>query len=237
MRIICPSYRWNGTLTKRTVPITRIILHHAAAFNCTAEQIHSWHVANGWVGIGYHFFIRKDGTVYEGRPLDTIGAHAGNNNYDSIGVCFEGSFDKEFMNDIQREAGRVFVESLKQRYAISKVQRHSDVNNTGCPGENFPFDYIAFGNKPDTPEKSKFVYTIGFRELAQGDNGQDVTVLQKMLIATGYSCGSYQADGIFGKATDKAVRAFQKSRNISVDGIVGKNTWYKLFLKEDCNGN
>ena len=95
MKIICPSYHWNGQLTKRTEPITRIILHHAAAIKCTAEQIHAWHIANGWCGIGYHFFIRKDGTVYEGRPLDMIGAHAGGNNYDSIGICFEGSFDKE----------------------------------------------------------------------------------------------------------------------------------------------
>lgn len=60
----------DGTATRR------IILHHAAAVTCTPQQVHQWHLANGWTGIGYHFFVRKDGTVYRGRPEDTVGAHA-----------------------------------------------------------------------------------------------------------------------------------------------------------------
>ena len=67
MKINEVTYKWNGALTKRR-STTRIILHHAAASKCTAQQIHSWHLANGWVGIGYHFFVRKDGSVYRGRP-------------------------------------------------------------------------------------------------------------------------------------------------------------------------
>ena len=93
MKIIEKTYRWSGTLARRGVT-RRIILHHAAAVTCSADQIHAWHLANGWSGIGYHFFVRKDGTVYSGRPEDTVGAHAGGSNSDSIGVCFEGSFDK-----------------------------------------------------------------------------------------------------------------------------------------------
>ena len=62
MKINEVDYKWNGSLTKRAAT-TRIILHHAAAKTCTAQQIHSWHLANGWVGIGYHFFVRKDGSV------------------------------------------------------------------------------------------------------------------------------------------------------------------------------
>ena len=90
MQIIEMTYPWAGTLAKRGVT-RRIILHHAAAVTCTARQIHQWHLANGWAGIGYHFFVRKDGRVYRGRPEDTVGAHAGNNNYDSIGICFEAA--------------------------------------------------------------------------------------------------------------------------------------------------
>ena len=71
MKINEVGYKWNGSLTKRAAT-TRIILHHAAAKTCTAQQIHSWHLANGWVGIGYHFFVRKDGSVYRGRPEDTV---------------------------------------------------------------------------------------------------------------------------------------------------------------------
>ena len=77
------------------------------------------------------------------HPEDTVGAHAGNNNYDSLGVCFEGSFDRETMPDAQLRAGQELVAYLKQKYGISTVQRHSDVNATGCPGDNFPFDALA----------------------------------------------------------------------------------------------
>ena len=127
MQINEVAYKWAGQLARRTAT-RRIILHHAAAVTCTPQQVHQWHLANGWTGIGYHFFVRKDGTVYRGRPEDTVGAHAGNNNYDSLGVCFEGSFDRETMPDAQLRAGQELVAYLKQKYGISTVQRHSDVN-------------------------------------------------------------------------------------------------------------
>ena len=152
MQINEVAYKWAGQLTRRTAT-RRIILHHAAAVTCTPQQVHQWHLANGWTGIGYHFFVRKDGTVYRGRPEDTVGAHAGNNNYDSLGVCFEGSFDRETMPDAQLRAGQELVAYLKQKYGISTVQRHSDVNATGCPGGNFPFDVLAGAQaaKPAVP--------------------------------------------------------------------------------------
>ena len=78
MQIIETTYKWAGTLARRSAT-RRIILHHAAAVTCTPQQVHQWHLANGWSGIGYHFFVRKDGSVYRGRPEDTVGAHAGNN--------------------------------------------------------------------------------------------------------------------------------------------------------------
>ena len=122
MKIIEKTYRWSGTLARRGVT-RRIILHHAAAVTCSADQIHAWHLANGWSGIGYHFFVRKDGTVYRGRPEDTVGAHAGGSNSDSIGVCFEGSFDKEEMPAVQRRAGTELVAYLKKKYGVTTVQR------------------------------------------------------------------------------------------------------------------
>ena len=122
MQINEVAYKWAGQLARRTAT-RRIILHHAAAVTCTPQQVHQWHLANGWTGIGYHFFVRKEGTVYRGRPEDTVGAHAGNNNYDSLGVCFEGSFDRETMPDAQLRAGQELVAYLKQKYGISTVGR------------------------------------------------------------------------------------------------------------------
>lgn len=122
---------------------TRVILHHAAAKSCTAEQIHQWHLNNGWSGAGYHFLVRKDGNIYRLRPENKIGAHASGSNSDSLGVCFEGDFMSETMGEAQRKAGSELVSYLKSKYGITKVVRHRDVCATDCPGTNFPFNEIA----------------------------------------------------------------------------------------------
>lgn len=57
--------------------------------------------------------------------------------------------------------------------------------------------------------------------LKKGSTGSEVKTMQKMLIACGYSCGSYGADGDFGKATLAALKAFQTTAGIDVDGIYG----------------
>ena len=227
MRIIETTYRWGGTLVKRQ-STTRIILHHAAAKTCTAQQIHSWHLANGWAGIGYHFFVRKDGSIYRGRPEDVLGAHAGSNNYDSIGVCFEGSFDKEQMPAVQRQAGAELVAYLKQKYGIRKVQKHSDVNATGCPGTHFPFDAIASGGEPESDVQAVEL-NMKVRMLRRGMQGADVKTLQAALIAYGYSCGAAGADGDFGGGTEAALKKFQTKYGLGADGIAGRGTWGKLL--------
>ena len=64
--------------------------------------------------------------------------------------------------------------------------------------------------------------------LRKGASGEYVTLLQTLLIQRGYSVGSKGADGKFGNATLAAVKAFQKDNNLSVDGVVGRNTWTAL---------
>ena len=65
--------------------------------------------------------------------------------------------------------------------------------------------------------------------LRQGNSGNITRLLQERLIALGFSCGSYGADGSFGNGTVNAVRNFQSSRGLDADGIVGTNTWRKLL--------
>ena len=229
MKINEVSYKWNGALSKRRSTF-RIILHHAAASKCGAQQIHSWHLANGWVGIGYHFLVRKDGSIYRGRPEEVVGAHAGNNNYDSIGICFEGNFMTETMPDVQKRAGQELVQYLKDKYGISKVQKHSDVNATGCPGTHFPFKEVSEGVATDKPaENPAGGFTAVFPQLAKGSKGDKVRVLQELLKGRGYSLGTYGADGDFGAATETAVMSFQAINVLAADGVVGENTWRKLL--------
>ena len=62
--------------------------------------------------------------------------------------------------------------------------------------------------------------------LERNDRGPAVTDLQTRLAAAGFSPGT--ADGIFGARTESAVRSYQSSRGIEVDGVVGQNTWAQL---------
>lgn len=65
------------------------------------------------------------------------------------------------------------------------------------------------------------------KTLREGSKGTQVKVLQWLLNDAGFDCG--KADGIFGSKTKTAVRSYQKSKGLGVDGICGKNTWSKLL--------
>lgn len=147
MKIIKKSYSWKGTLQKR-VRTDYIILHHAASVSFSADDIHRIHVNNnGWAGIGYHFYVRKNGSVYQGRPIDTVGAHTEGYNSNSIGICFEGNFQKETMQDVQKSVGNELICYLRNLYPDAEVKKHSEFNATACPGKNFPFDDIKGENE------------------------------------------------------------------------------------------
>ncbi|MUG96025.1 peptidoglycan-binding protein [Scytonema sp. UIC 10036] len=60
--------------------------------------------------------------------------------------------------------------------------------------------------------------------LRRGDQGAEVERLQGDLSYLGYDLGSASIDGSFDEYTEKAVIAFQKDNNITVDGIVGPET-------------
>lgn len=139
-----------GSMNSRRIT-RRIILHHAAAKECSAYDIDRWHKQRGWSGAGYHFLVRKDGTIYRLRPEKYVGAHASGNNSDSIGICFEGNFDTERMSMSQINSGRELVVYIKEKYGISKIQCHKDVGSTSCPGANFPFSQIVDGVPLEPP--------------------------------------------------------------------------------------
>lgn len=71
--------------------------------------------------------------------------------------------------------------------------------------------------------------SVTVRELSKGSSGNSVRALQAILIANGYSCGKWGADGSFGGDTLAAVKKYQKAKGLSVDGIVGAKTWNALL--------
>lgn len=138
MKVIETEWNWKSGLSVR--PYTKyVVLHHAAARVCSPYQVDSWHKANGWSGIGYHYFIRKDGTIYRGRPEWAIGAHASGKNSESIGVCVEGNYDLETnMPTLQKNAVKDVLSYLKDKYPKAGIKGHREVGATGCPGKYYP---------------------------------------------------------------------------------------------------
>lgn len=63
--------------------------------NIGAAEIDRMHRQRGFFKIGYHFVIRRDGTVETGRRLDEIGAHVEGKNSESIGICLVGGVEKK----------------------------------------------------------------------------------------------------------------------------------------------
>jgi len=57
------------------------------------EEIRLMHLRRGWFDIGYHYVIRRDGSLENGRPMDRPGAHARGFNHLSLGICLVGQGD------------------------------------------------------------------------------------------------------------------------------------------------
>ena len=162
INIIETKWRWNGTLSTRA-HTDYIALHHAEASTCTAEQVDRWHKENGWSGIGYHFFVRKDGSIYRGRPLTTMGAHVSGMNNCSIGICAEGKYSTETMPDVQKRAiCRLLVYLKDTYYPNAKIVGHKEIGDSDCPGRNYPLEdikqnYRAYaGEEVDEVSKEEF---------------------------------------------------------------------------------
>ena len=78
-----------------------------------------------------------------------------------------------------------------------------------------------------TSAPAKEVCQVSVPILRQGSRSGYVRTLQILLNA--YNGARLETDGIFGPATDRAVRAYQSSRGLTVDGIVGAATWARLL--------
>lgn len=120
-------------------PIELVVLHHSAMDPSTpGEEIDRLHRAKGWDGIGYHFYIhQKDGewVVFEGRPIDKVGAHCKGHNSRSIGVCVGGNYVASLPPQEALEVLYALQGSLKTKFPLAVFRRHKDFNATACPGQ------------------------------------------------------------------------------------------------------
>lgn len=138
--------------TKKRETTDFIAIHCSATsdkMNIGAADIDKWHRKNGWACIGYHYVIRRDGTVEEGRDEAVVGAHVANWNHNSIGICMVGGVDandvskaKNNFTEAQFASLKRLLVDLKTRYPKAKIQGHRDFPNVkkACPS----FDVAAW---------------------------------------------------------------------------------------------
>jgi N-acetyl-anhydromuramyl-L-alanine amidase AmpD len=159
--IINPKLTFRGTFTENKPEA--IILHHALHNKCTIQDVHKWHLNNGWNGFSYHFFICKDGKIYKGREINHNGGHTQGMNTKSIGICLEGCYTdyttksgvnmtEKTVPQAQYNAVVALTKYLMKQYNLRKIFPHSQYNKTkDCPGKYFTFGrYLAdcFSKQP-----------------------------------------------------------------------------------------
>lgn len=98
--------------------INKIVIHcsdSCDSLDIGRREIDEWHKARGWSGIGYHFLVRRNGTIEIGRPEETIGAHVKGHNRNSIGICWIG---KHIITAAQKTALYKLLCELRAKYSI-----------------------------------------------------------------------------------------------------------------------
>ncbi|EDS78167.1 bacterial SH3 domain family [Clostridium botulinum C str. Eklund] len=131
----------------------KIIIHHPEFYG-TVQSLNDVMRNMGFSMIGYNYYVRKDGSVWQGRPVSATGANCYNQNHSSIGVCFEGNYDNDkTMPDAQFKSGVELIQYLNNIYGITEVNGHKYYRNTDCPGRHFPLQKMLDAVK-GTPIKS-----------------------------------------------------------------------------------
>lgn len=136
--------------------ISLIIIHCSAVRpwqHSSVKDIDNWHRQRGWKSCGYHFVVRRDGTVEVGRRLDEIGAHCVNHNAHSIGICYEGGLNAAGQGDdtrtpAQAKALREIVKRMHDYFPGAVIVGHRDLDPKKlCPCFNAVKEYDEFQPK------------------------------------------------------------------------------------------
>lgn len=105
-----------------------------------SKEIFGWHRARGFIAIGYHYVIRRDGSLEIGRPDDVVGAHAVGVNANSVGICMVGGVDDKLQPENNFTAAQYgmlhgLLSNLKDKYPTAQIIGHRDVPGTkkACP--------------------------------------------------------------------------------------------------------
>lgn len=136
-----------------------LVLHHTGGTDAdpfadsshhTASVIEQWHLQKGWEGIGYHYVIEKDGTIWAGRPEHRSSAAVLNWNSKTLNIVMAGNFDRKegtpnrLPTKEQEESFKWLYQQISKRYTQlipDKVIPHRKLQVKTCYGKNLADDY------------------------------------------------------------------------------------------------
>ena len=122
-----------------------LIVIHCSATRCnrrfTVDMLKACHNARfGNKGIGYHYYIERDGHLYQTRDESLVGMHAKHYNAHSIGICYEGGLNEQGQaadtrTPEQRAALIALLRSLKEDYPQAEILGHRELEGVhkDCP--------------------------------------------------------------------------------------------------------
>lgn len=139
--------------------VTSLVIHHTATpLVTTLEAIANYHVnIKGWPGIGYHFVIRADGTIFLTNYLQTMSYHAGAYNPISIGIALLGDYTYDQPTNAQITSANSLVSYLQGQVPSAEiVEAHGQLQgmSTQCPGLTWEswFWRITGDQPPEPPD-------------------------------------------------------------------------------------
>lgn len=119
--------------------VSKVFIHCSASSNpkVDAKEISRWHQQRGWDEIGYHFFIKSDGTLETGRHIEKIPIAQAGFNKGSIAICLNGLLVSDFSQS-QLDTLIKLCQTINIAYEKQiTFHGHCEVSKKACP----VFDY------------------------------------------------------------------------------------------------
>ena len=220
----------NITFAAPNRKMNTVFLHCSASDNAAHDDvsvIRQWHLARGWSEIGYHYFVNKTGDVQAGRALERTPAAQKGHNTGSIAISLHGLRADRFTPK-QFESLVALCKAIDDAYdAQIRFRGHCEVSTKSCPVFNYRqvlgLDASGYRKKqtvaaPPPAHNPTLGERLWKQALELLDFGRGVRKLQNALILNG---APIFADGLFGQATDDALRKFQRSSGLRQDGVAG----------------
>lgn len=185
-----------------------------------------------------HLWVGKSGQMEQYQSLDRVAWHAGDGNARYWGVETEGFTTQALTRAQIVSLGRIH-NALGARDSIAALPGQVGIGTHSmggaaygghaCPGPvraGQRLAVIAEAAHQRQPVQLSPVAPQYHQLLKAGSTGSYVAAVQRQLVTLGFHLA---VDGDFGPNTLMTVRAFQRSRNLAVDGVVGPATWGALW--------